>query len=72
MKQRPISLLKLALLLLGVLAIEAVIGCDSSPNPGGQGCPTDLGAPTGLLRPGKPFPPLGRGWFNGDAPRRKN
>lgn len=69
MKQRPISLLKLALLLVGVLALEALIGCDSSPNPGGQGCPTDLGAPNALLKPGKPFPPLvADGWFNGAAP----
>jgi thiol-disulfide isomerase/thioredoxin len=69
MKPQPNALLKLALLLMGVLAVEALIGCDSSSNPGIQGCRTDLGAPTGLLKPGKPFPPLvAEGWFNGDAP----
>lgn len=70
MSRRPIPVLKLAIFFLGVAALEALIGCDSSSKQGIHGCPTDLGAPTtGLLRRGELFPPLvADGWFNGEAP----
>ncbi|HEY2837788.1 MAG TPA: TlpA disulfide reductase family protein [Pirellulales bacterium] len=69
MKRSIFSPTMTAILLVGSVALSALPGCDSSPSPAQQGCPTNLGAPNEMLRAGKPFPPLmAEGWFNGEAP----